>query len=206
MDSIIFDLDGTLWDSEIARARAWTEYLTRTEHMDILITEERLKSLFGRPMPQIAEMVFPDQSPAEQLRLLDGCCQAEHQALLKQCAPLYEDLENTLQSLSQKFPLYIVSNCQAGYIEVFLKSSRFEKYFAGHLCHGDTGADKPETLSLLIKKEGLSSPVYVGDTVGDFLSCRKAKVPFVFASYGFGDVPEPDYRIDRPADLVRLFL
>ena len=199
MDSIIFDLDGTLWDSTAIVARAWTEYLTRTEHMDILITEERLKSLFGRPMPQIAEMVFPDQSPAEQLRLLDGCCQAEHQAL-------FEDLENTLQSLSQKFPLYIVSNCQAGYIEVFLKSSRFEKYFAGHLCHGDTGADKPETLSLLIKKEGLSSPVYVGDSVADFLSSRKAKVPFVFASYAFGDVPEPDYRIDRPAVLVRLFL
>ena len=131
MDSIIFDLDGTLWDSTAIVARAWTEYLTRTEHMDILITEEKLKSLFGRPMPQIAEMVFPDQSPEEQLRLLDGCCQAEHQALLKQCAPLYEDLENTLQRLSQKFPLYIVSNCQAGYIEVFLKSSGFEKYFAG---------------------------------------------------------------------------
>lgn len=107
MDSIIFDLDGTLWDSTAIVARAWTEYLTRTEHMDILITEERLKSLFGRPMPQIAEMVFPDQSPAEQLRLLDGCCQAEHQALLKQCAPLYEDLENTLQSLSQKFPFIL---------------------------------------------------------------------------------------------------
>ena len=36
-------------------------------------------------------------------------------------------------------------------------------------------------------------------------SCRKAGIPFVFASYGFGDVPEPDYRISRPADLTKLF-
>ena len=42
--------------------------------------------------------------------------------------------------------------------------------------------------------------------MGDFLSCRKAGVPFVFASYGFGDVPEPDYRIEKPADLITLFL
>ena len=51
----------------------------------------------------------------------------------------------------------------------------------------------------------MKSPVYVGDTMGDFLSCRKAGVPFVFASYGFGDVPEPDEIIRKPMDLVDLF-
>ena len=57
-----------------------------------------------------------------------------------------------------------------------------------------------------MREHHLQSPVYVGDTMGDFLSCRKAGVPFVFASYGFGDVPEPDYRIEKPADLITLFL
>ncbi|HJB14650.1 MAG TPA: HAD family hydrolase [Candidatus Blautia excrementipullorum] len=206
MDSIIFDLDGTLWDSTAIVANAWTEYLNHTEHMNIVVTEEKLKSLFGRPMPQIAEKVFPDCSRKEQLRLLDNCCQAEHRALLKHCAPLYDDMDSTLRSLSQKYPLYIVSNCQAGYIEVFLESTGFGEYFAGHLCNGDTGADKPENLTLLMRDQGLKSPVYVGDTMGDFLSCQKAKVPFVFASYGFGEVPDPDYRIDKPSDLVRLFI
>ena len=206
MDSIIFDLDGTLWDSTAIVANAWTEYLNHTERMNIVVTEEKLKSLFGRPMPQIAEKVFPDCSRKEQLRLLDNCCQAEHRALLKHCAPLYDDIDSTLRSLSQKYPLYIVSNCQAGYIEVFLESTGFGEYFAGHLCNGDTGADKPENLTLLMRDQGLKSPVYVGDTMGDFLSCQKAKVPFVFASYGFGEVPDPDYRIDKPSDLVRLFI
>lgn len=206
MDSIIFDLDGTLWDSTDIVAKSWTEYLKNTAHINISITEERLKSLFGRPMSQIAEKVFPDYSREEQMRLLDLCCQAEHQALLKHCAPLYEDLENTLRTLSRKYPLYIVSNCQAGYIEVFLESTGFGGYFSGHLCYGDTGTDKPETLALLIRKHSLKSPVYVGDTMGDFLSCRKVNVPFVFASYGFGEVPEPDYRISKPYDLVRLFI
>ena len=206
MDSIIFDVDGTLWDSTGIVADAWTDYLREIEHIDMTVTVEKLKSLFGRPLPVIAEQIFPDRGKEEQIRLIDGCCQAEHRALLRQCAPLYPELEETLKALAAEYPLYMVSNCQAGYIEVFLEATGFGRYFSGHLCHGDTGADKPETISILMKEQHLQSPVYVGDTMGDFLSCRKAGVPFVFASYGFGDVPEPDYRIEKPADLITLFL
>lgn len=88
---------------------------------------------------------------------------------------------------------------------MFLKSSGLGKYFRGHLCFGDTGLEKHDTILKLMDTYHLKDTVYVGDTMGDFLSCRKAGIPFVFASYGFGDVPEPDYRISRPTDLVKLF-
>ena len=52
----------------------------------------------------------------------------------------------------------------------------------------------------------LKDTIYVGDTMGDYLSCKKAGIPFVFASYGFGEVSDPDYRIDKPMDLVSLFV
>ena len=85
------------------------------------------------------------------------------------------------------------------------KSSGLGKYFRGHLCFGDTGLEKHATILKLMDTYHLKDTVYVGDTMGDFLSCHKAGIPFVFASYGFGDVPEPDYRISRPTDLVKLF-
>lgn len=149
--------------------------------------------------------LLPDKTEAEQLRIINACCQAEHEALLKTCAPLCEDLEETLKTLSEKYPLYIVSNCQKGYIEVFLQSSGLGKYFRGHLCFGDTGLEKHDTILKLMDTYHLKDTVYVGDTMGDFLSCQKAGVPFVFASYGFGNVPEPDYWISKPSDLIRLF-
>lgn len=205
MDSIIFDVDGTLWDSTEIVAESWDEYLHNKEHMNITITAERLMGLFGQPLPAIAAQLLPDKTEAEQLRIIDACCQAEHEALLKTCAPLYEDLEKTLKTLSEKYPLYIVSNCQAGYIEVFLKATHLGHYFSGHLCPGDTGMEKGDNILKIIQDYKLSSPVYVGDTAGDYNACRQANIPFVFASYGFGHVENPDYTISELKDLISLF-
>ena len=203
MDSIIFDVDGTLWNSTEIVARAWTDYL-RTQDMEMEITSGQLQSLFGRLLPDIARKIFPDLPEKEQMRLIDGCCEAEHQALLKQCAPVYEGLEETLKELSQTFPLFIVSNCQAGYIELFLEKTGFTPYFKGHLCPGDTGEPKAENIMKITRDYHLSSPVYVGDTLGDYQACQKAGVPFIFASYGFGQADTPDYRIEKPLDLLNI--
>lgn len=204
MDSIIFDVDGTLWDSTPCVAHAWSEYLQKKEHIDMELTAPQLKALFGQLLSDIARQILPDLSENEQLRIIDGCCQAEHEALLKERPPVYEGLENTLKELSRRFPLYIVSNCQAGYIEVFLEATGFGHYFKGHLCPGDTGMAKAENIRKLSKDYTLNSPVYVGDTMGDFNACQAAGVPFIFASYGFGDVADPWAVIHKPADLLKI--
>ncbi len=204
MDGIIFDVDGTLWDSTDIVAKAWTAYLQQTEKLDITITSERLMTLFGQILPDIAKALFPDFSKEEQLRIIDACCQAEHEALLHECAPLYEGLEETLSALSSQYPLFIVSNCQAGYIEVFLKTTGFEKYFKDHLCPGDTGLAKGANICRIVQKHHLKAPVYVGDTMGDFTACDEAGVPFIFASYGFGQVEHPYAVIHKPLDLIPL--
>ena len=205
MDSIIFDVDGTLWDSTDIVAKAWTDYLRQKEQIDLTITAGQLKTLFGKPLAEIAALVFPEYPENEQLRLIDGCCEAEHALLHITGAPLYENLEKALQILSAQYPLYIVSNSQCGYIELFLEKTGFAKYFQGHLCNGDTGLDKGSNIRQIADQNGLKDPVYVGDTIGDFEACRKAGVPFVLAEYGFGEVSEPDMRISKPMDLITLF-
>lgn len=63
-----------------------------------------------------------------------------------------------LQIMYKKYPLYIVSNSQSGYIEVFLQTSGLEKYFKGHLCNGDTGLDKGSNIRKLADTYDLKSP------------------------------------------------
>lgn len=204
-DSIIFDVDGTLWDSTGIIAEVWTDIIRKYTDLTITLTADYLKTLFGRTLPDIAAIIFHEYTPKEQLRLIHLCCEAEHAALLKHGALLYPRLEDTLKILSEKYRLFIVSNCQAGYIEVFLKATGFGKYFQGHLCPGDTGNAKAANIQQIKESFHLVAPVYVGDTDGDFQACRETGIPFVFASYGFGHVDSPDYRISCPYDLTRIF-
>ena len=206
MDSIIFDVDGTLWDSTDIVADAWTECLKEEFQIPLHLTSEKLKPLFGQLLPDIARQLFPEYPEEKQLEIIGVCCDAEHRALLKTCAPLYPRLEETLRALKERYPLFIVSNCQAGYIEVFLEATGFSHLFQGHLCPGDTGMAKAENILKIKQNYSLKDPVYVGDTMGDFQACQKAGVPFIFASYGFGSVTEPDHTILQPADLLDICL
>lgn len=204
MDSIIFDVDGTLWDSTHVIANAWDQLVKDQYDPSMNITSKILKSHFGKTLPTIAKDLFPKFPVEKQLEFIQICCEAEHEALLKTPPSVYEDLEITLEHLSKKYPLYIVSNCQAGYIEVFLTATKLGKYFKDHLCPGDTGLEKADNIKEIMKRNQLCDPVYIGDTLGDWKAAKEANIPFIFASYGFGQVEKPDYIIQKPMDLLAI--
>lgn len=204
MDSIIFDVDGTLWDSTFVVADAWGEIIKKHHNPNAITTAESLKAQFGKLLPDIAAALFPDLEKDAQITLIERCCEAEHQALLDSPPAVYDGMEETIKKLYETYPLYIVSNCQAGYIEVFLKATGLGAYFEDHLCPGDTGQAKAWNIQEIIRKHDLKNPIYVGDTMGDYHATRESGIPFVFASYGFGKVDTPDFTISRPLDLLNL--
>ena len=73
-------------------------------------------------------------------------------------------LKIPLRELSKRYPLFVVSNCQAGYIELVFEKTGLGKYFTGHLLPGDTGEAKAANIQTIAKKYELKAPVYVGDT------------------------------------------
>ncbi|MBR2259504.1 MAG: HAD family hydrolase [Blautia sp.] len=205
MDGIIFDIDGTLWNTTPVVADAWTHYLKDEEKLDITITAEDLTHLFGQLLPDIAKQIFPDKSEKEQLRLIDLCCQREHEAILATDQKLlYDGIPFVFRELSKEYPLFIVSNCEAGYIEVFLKKTGLSSFVTDHLCPGDTGFAKASNIREIVTRHHLTAPVYVGDTHGDYLACQEAGVSFIHAAYGFGEVPEALHHIHEPAELIQL--
>lgn len=205
-DSILFDLDGTLWDTTDIVAEAWNTILENENGIDVRVTGAQLRGLFGRPLPEIASIIFPELSKEEQVSLICRCCEEEHRALEKTPGILYPELEETLDALSKKYPLCIVSNCEAGYIELFLRVTGLTKYFTDHICPGDTGMGKGDNNLALVKRNGFQAPVYVGDTLGDANAAAYAKIPFIFAGYGFGQVTEYYAKINAFSELKSLLL
>lgn len=199
--AILFDLDGTLWDSTEAICTIWNTVIRRETNTPSSLTIERIRSLMGKTMEDIAAALFPGESKDEQLRLIGLCGEAENEYLRKHGAILYDSLEETLQALAEEHPLFIVSNCQDGYIQAFLHAHGLAKYFTDIEMSGRTGRPKWDNIRLILERNALTNAVYVGDTEGDQTAARQAGIPFVFAGYGFGSVSDPDGVIQSPGEL-----
>jgi phosphoglycolate phosphatase len=188
-DSIIFDLDGTLWDSTANVAQAWQAANNQVKYIrEDNIDQAMVRSITGMTYVTIFEKLFPYLSAQQMEEFMGICAVKEIEMLESHGGDLYPQLEETLQYLSTKYKLFIVSNCQSNYIETFIRFSGLGHYFMGHQCFGTKGQPKAENIKDIVNDHNLKAPVYVGDTMGDFTSSHKAGVPFIFASYGFGVV------------------
>jgi phosphoglycolate phosphatase len=187
-DSIIFDLDGTLWDSTETVTKAWQAALAQADFMDEVMTQERVRSITGMTYDKIFEKLFPYLDDTQRAEVKRLCGISELEILHKQGGTLYPGLTETLDYLGKKYKLYIVSNCQSGYIEVFLDLNNLHHHFLAHQCFGTKGNPKADNIKDIVNDHQLTAPVYVGDTMGDYNAAVEAGVPFIFASYGFGKV------------------
>ena len=205
VEAILFDLDGTLWNSEEAICKVWNQVISNyPECRKTPITVEELSSCFGLPMTEIAKKLFTDASEEVQQVVMDECCKAENDYLSEHGAVLYPELEKTLMELKKDYKLFVVSNCQSGYIESFIKAHKLSDVFDDIECWGNNLLPKGENNKLIMKRNNITSAVYVGDTAGDEQSARVAGIPFIFAEYGFGEAVKPDYTIKEFSELVEL--
>ena len=188
--AILFDLDGTLWDSSEVVSRVWTKTIRANGLPDFLLTAKGIQAQMGKTMKAIGESLLPQLDPKERKRVLDLSCQAENEAVAAEGGVLYPQLEDTLQALFPLYTLAIVSNCQNGYIEAFLHAHGLAKYFSD-IQSGGNDCSKGHNIRLVIERNGIDRAVYIGDTARDEAAAKEAGVPFFHASYGFGTASEP---------------
>jgi len=199
---IIFDMDGTLWDSALPVAESWNQVLSQKEGIDKKITKEDMYQVMGKTMDIIAEIFFPTIEKNEREVLLKECCQYENEYLSMHGGVLYPNLENMFLELEKTYDLYIVSNCQSGYIESFLTYYGFGHYFKDMECFGNTGKKKGANIRLIVERNGSFEAVYVGDIQGDYEASKEAGIKFIHAAYGFGTIDDIVPAISKPMDLV----
>ena len=207
IDSIILDVDGTIWNTTGIVASAWNKVVDENFPQVSHVTADILKGQFGKTMDVIADNLFGVLSAEEKKLLMEKCCIEEQKALLSNTENItYKGVITTLQKLSKRVPLFIVSNCQKGYIELVIEKNGITDLIKDFECFGNNGNSKDENIRLIVKRNGLENPVYVGDTQGDYEACIKAGVPFVWAAYGFGCPNDDKYfaKLEEFAQLEEL--
>ncbi len=203
-DGIIFDVDGTLWDSTETVARAYNAAFEETGCAGVHVTADSIRHEFGKPMDEIGRDLLPHLPADERTSVMTRCMELEDAFLRRYPPSPYAGLEETLDVLRRDWPLFIVSNCQQGYIELFLEMTGLTERFEDHLCWGDTGLMKADTIRLMAQRHHLAAPVYVGDIEADCTAARAAGCAFVWASYGFGTAAQPDAVIRTVRELPTL--
>ncbi|MDC7235390.1 MAG: HAD family hydrolase [Spirochaetales bacterium] len=201
---LVFDLDGTLWDATECCAAAWVDTLAEIPGVRRDISREDIQGICGMQHSLAGERLFPSVDENRRNELLALCYLAENRYLKQRGGRLYPDCIQVLETLSSRYNLYIVSNCQAGYIESFYYYHKTKKYFKDHECSGNTGLAKDRNIRMLMDRNGIDSTIYLGDTEGDAEAARAVGIPFVYASYGFGESGGAEEVISSLSDLVSI--
>ena len=187
LESLIFDIDGTLWDSRALVAEGYNIQLRAEGYDHLCVTAEDLKPLFGKVMTEIADAILEEVPAAERYALMERCMETENRYLAEnECRIGYAGVKETLEELAKDYRLFIVSNAQCGYPELCMEKLGIGHLIEGHLCFGDTGTEKGQTILELMRRHNIQSAAYIGDTQGDFEATVVADIPFIWAAYGFG--------------------
>ena len=206
---LLFDLDGTLWDSAPAVAESWNEVF-RQEFPGLKpLTVDDIHSVMGMTMKEISLALYPDVSIPRRDEIFDLCCRHEVEYLYDHCGALYPDFWSVMETLkSEGYELAVVSNCQEGYVKAFLVSSGASDLFIDYEEWERTGLTKGENIRLVMERNGYTKGIYIGDTKKDQEAALLAGIPFIHAAYGFGEVLNPDGIIrklsDLPAEISRI--
>ena len=202
---VIFDLDGTLWDSSESVVASWNLEVKRITGIDPRITPDHMRRNMGKTMNEIAEDVFPMFPQEQRYGLARRCEVFENAYIAEHGGVLFEGVRETLQQMHDAgVPMAIVSNCQKDYIPAFLKSMDMGRYFCDYEEWGRSGLSKADNIRLVMKRNGVERAVYVGDIQKDADASAEAGVPCIWAAYGFGHIEAPAAVLRSFAELPQL--
>lgn len=203
-DSIIFDMDGTLWDAVDSYCKVWNETFKQMGVQTITISRQELLRCMGLPINEIFARIVKISINSN--IFLEKLSKNEALMMPTLGGTLYPGVFDGIKLLSKHYRLFMVSNCGAEGLKNFLSFTQLSPYIEDTLTHGETLLNKTENIKRLINRHNLTSPIYMGDTQGDCNYAHAANIPMIYASYGFGKCNDAEYTVNSFNQFVELFL
>lgn len=190
---IIFDLDGTLWDSAISVAESWNIVLERETDTGLHLTAGDISRNMGKTMDRIADDLFVCLPEEERYALARKCEIFENEYISEHGGTLFDGVRETLGCLRDMgITMSVVSNCQEGYVKAFIDSMNMSEFFVDYEEWGRSGLLKADNIKLVMERNSEDTAVYVGDIQKDADAAHEAGVPCIYAEYGFGEISDAE--------------
>ncbi|WP_036717436.1 HAD family hydrolase [Paenibacillus sp. JCM 10914] len=192
-DAMIFDMDGTLFQTETLLLPAYHrlfDVLREEGHYHGDTPDEGIiLSCLGMLLEDIWLKVIPDATPQARQRADELLLQLELEGLRDESAVLYPQVRETLADLHQRgVRLFVASNGLEQYVKGIAEARGIMQYFEGVYSAGEyETASKVDLVRLLLKRHNLKHAWMVGDRSSDVEAGKENGQTVVGCSYaGFG--------------------
>ena len=189
IQSVIFDLDGTLWQPEAVVIPAFKSVFV---HLGLEApADDVLRETLGHPFDVIWKKVLPGADATVVSRAHGLMLNAEHHYLYSVDIAPFPGVVDTLQGLRRRgVATYILSNCQRDYLESVPDRLGIGNLFTARYCAEDfPGLSKAAMIRAI--RPALARPaVMVGDRFHDMEAGRENNLVTIACRFGFGHPDE----------------
>jgi phosphoglycolate phosphatase len=198
-------MDGTMWNATESYAKIWNETCA-SFGIDAFFSGADLEPLMGMSIENIMERLLGEHMAVDKADFLKVLGENEDAMMPKLGGILYPGVKESLDRLHDNYRLFMLSNCSSRGLLNFVNYTGTAHFFEGLLTQGERPVEKCENLRFMAQKYSLKSPAYVGDTQADCEQAHEAGMPFVFASWGFGECINAEWRFVSIEEMTKYFL
>lgn len=205
---VIFDWDGTLMDSIGLIVEAM--HVAGEAH-GFKTTDKAVKDIIGLSLMNGIEILYPNATESQRLAIQQTY--ADYYIANSHTTPLFEPIENMLQTLQQQDKkLAVATGKKRKGLDRVLEASDSHDYFVMTRCADESGSKPdPQMLTDILNytQQTVSDAVFIGDSIYDIQMATKLGMTSIAVNYGTATSTElaaqqPTYQVDTPQELANL--
>ena len=209
--AIIFDMDGTLFQTNLIlepALEATFDVLRRDNLWEGATPIDKYRAVMGATLPEVWQTLCPDHSAETRER--SNALFHEHLILLIKGnkGALYEQVEQTLEQLSSKHPLYIASNGQVEYLKAIVELYRLERFIENtYSIELIESGNKSELVELVKAENNITNGFVVGGRASDIRAAKDNALTSIGVRFDFSqesELKQADYIVGSFAELLAI--
>lgn len=201
MQAVIFDMDGTLFqtDTILEPALEATFQVLRERHLWHGETPiDQYREIMGVPLKVVWETLCPNHS----MEIREMSNALFHDKLLEMIedhkGSLYPHVEEILMELSSKFPLFIASNGQPEYLKAIVNTYHLDRFIQKvYSIQSISSGHKSDLVKTVIHENNIKAGWVIGDRLSDIMVAKDNELRSIGVNFDFAQAEELKH-----ADLV----